>query len=193
MLSQLGEKVKAGQPTHQEAVSIAVLLLFAGHEITANMIALGTLVLLEHPDQLALLRSCDDPKLVAGAVEELLRCLHIPHLGMRRVVLEDIEIAGQTIRAGEGLLLLNEMGSRDPDVFPNGDRLDLRRDARHHVTFSFGVQQCLGQPLARMELQVVYGTLFQRIPTLRLATDVARIPFKDNSFIYGVHELPVTW
>jgi cytochrome P450 len=191
--SDLAEKVKASELTHQEATSMAVLLLFAGHETTANMIALGTLALLQHPDQLALLRETDDPKQVAGAVEELLRYLHIPHLGMRRVALEDIEIAGQTIRAGEGLLLLNEIGNRDPDVFPNGDRLDLRRDARRHVTFSFGVHQCLGQPLARMELQVVYSTLYTRTPTLRQATDPDQVPFKNDSFIYGVHELPVSW
>ncbi|MFD7500893.1 cytochrome P450 [Streptomyces sp. NPDC059850] len=193
VLSDLAAKVRDGALTRQEATSMAVLLLFAGHETTANMIALGTLALLEHPDQLARLRESDDPAFVAGAVEELLRYLHIPHLGMRRVALEDIEVAGRTIRAGEGLLLLNEMGNRDPDVFPGADRLDLHRDARRHVTFSFGVHQCLGQPLARMELQVVYSTLYKRIPTLRLATGLEQIPFKHDSFVYGVHELPVAW
>lgn len=193
VLSDLASKVAAGALTRREATSMAVLLLFAGHETTANMIALGTLALLENPGQLSRLRDGGDPEFVAGAVEELLRYLHIPHLGMRRVALEDIEIAGETIRAGEGLLLLNEMGNRDPGVFPDGDRLDLDRDARRHITFSFGVHQCLGQPLARMELQVVYGTLYRRIPTLRLATDLDRIPFKDDSFVYGVHELPVAW
>jgi cytochrome P450 len=170
-----------------------VLLLLAGHETTANMIALGTLALLEHPDQLALLRDSDDPKLVAGAVEELLRYLNITHNGRRRVALADIEIGGQVIRAGEGIILANDVGNRDPDAFADPDRLDLRRDARHHVAFGFGVHQCLGQPLARMELQVVYSTLYRRIPTLRLATDVRRIPFKDDGFVYGVYELPVTW
>ncbi|MFF7656398.1 cytochrome P450 [Streptomyces sp. NPDC007983] len=193
VLSDLAAKVEDGALTHREATSMAVLLLFAGHETTANMIALGTLALLENPGQLARLRDGDDPKLVAGAVEELLRYLHIPHLGMRRVALEDIEVAGHTIRAGEGLLLLNEMGNRDPDIFPDADRLDLDRDARRHITFSFGVHQCLGQPLARMELQVVYSTLYRRVPTLRLATGLDRIPFKHDSFVYGVHELPVAW
>ena len=193
VLSDLAAKVKDGALTRREATSMAVLLLFAGHETTANMISLGTLALLENPGQLARLRESDDPAFVAGAVEELLRYLHIPHLGMRRVALEDIEVGGRTIRAGEGLLLLNEMGNRDPDVFPDGDRLDLDREARRHITFSFGVHQCLGQPLARMELQVVYSTLYRRIPTLRLATEVDHIPFKHDSFVYGVHELPVAW
>jgi cytochrome P450 len=96
-------------------------------------------------------------------------------------------------RAGEGLIMVNEMGNRDPEVFPEPDRLDIRRDARRHVTFGFGVHQCLGQPLARMELQVVYGTLYRRVPTLKLATELERMPFKYDGLVYGVFELPVTW
>ncbi|GAA4629760.1 cytochrome P450 [Actinoallomurus vinaceus] len=193
LLSGLTERVKAGELTRQDAAQIGVLLLIAGHETTANMIALGTLALLENPDQLALLRDTDDPKLVASAVEELLRYLNITHNGRRRVALEDIEIGGQTIRAGEGIILPNDIGNRDPDAFEDPDRLDLRREARHHVAFGFGVHQCLGQPLARLELQVVYSTLYKRIPTLRLATDLDRIPFKHDGSVYGVYELPVTW
>nr|WP_229821085.1 cytochrome P450 [Streptomyces ruber] len=193
LLSGLAERVGAGELTHRQAAETAVLLLVAGHETTANMIALGTATLLEHPDQLALLRESDDPKLVAGAVEELLRYLNITHTGRSRAVTEDIEIAGQTVRAGEGLIVPNEIGNRDPEVFPDPDRLDLRRDARRHVAFGFGVHQCLGQPLARMELQVVYGTLYRRIPTLRLATGIENVPFKHDGFVYGVHELPVAW
>ncbi|MCI2415911.1 cytochrome P450 [Saccharopolyspora sp. K220] len=193
LLSGLTERVKAGELSRQEAAGMGVLLLIAGHETTANMIALGTLALLEHPDQLATLRDTDDPKLISGAVEELLRYLHITHNGRRRVALEDIEIAGQVVRAGEGLIMANDIGNRDPDAFPDPNRLDIHRDARHHVAFGFGVHQCLGQPLARMELQVVYGTLYRRIPTLRLAADVEQIPFKHDGSVYGVYELPVTW
>jgi cytochrome P450 len=193
LLSGLAERVKAGELTRSEAAQMGVLLLIAGHETTANMIALGTLALLEHPGQLALLRESDDPKLVASAVEELLRYLHITHNGRRRAVLEDIEFAGQVIRAGEGLIFPNDIGNRDPEAFPDPDRLDLERDARHHVAFGFGIHQCLGQPLARMELQVVYSTLYRRIPTLRLATDLERIPFKHDGSVYGVYELPVTF
>ncbi|AIG76378.1 Cytochrome P450 [Amycolatopsis japonica] len=193
LLSGLTERIRAGELTRQEAAQMGVLMLIAGHETTANMIALGTLALLEHPDQLALLRETDDPKLIASAVEELLRYLHITHNGRRRVALEDIEIAGEVIRAGEGIILANDIGNRDPDVFPDPDRLDLRRDSRRHVAFGFGVHQCLGQPLARMELQVVYGTLYRRIPTLRLATDLSEIDFKHDGSVYGVYALPVTW
>jgi len=193
LLSGLAGRVDAGELSRAEAAQMGVLLLIAGHETTANMIALGTLALLEHPDQLALLRESDDPALVASAVEELLRYLNITHNGRRRLALEDIEIAGETIRAGEGLIMANDLANRDPAVFPGGDRLDLTRDAHRHVAFGFGVHQCLGPPLARLELQVVYGTLYRRIPTLAPATDVGRIPFEHDVSVYGVYELPVTW
>lgn len=194
MLSGLAGRITSGELTRQEATEIAVLMLLAGHETTANMIALGTLALLENPDQLALLRAnLDDPKLVASAVEELLRYLTIAHGGRRRAALADITVGGQTIRAGEGMILVNETGNRDPAVFTGPDDLDLRRDARSHLSFGFGVHQCLGQPLARLELQVVYRTLFQRVPTLELATDLDRIPFRHDGFVYGVYEMPVTW
>jgi cytochrome P450 len=130
---------------------------------------------------------------VASAVEELLRYLNITHNGRRRVATEDIEIAGETIRAGEGIIMPNDIGNRDPAVFDDPDRLDLRRNPRRHVAFGFGVHQCLGQPLARMELQVVYSTLYRRIPTLRLAAPLEDIPFKHDGSVYGVYELPVTW
>ncbi|MCI3273741.1 cytochrome P450 [Streptomyces cylindrosporus] len=193
LLSSIAGRVTAGEIDHRQATEMALLMLFAGHETTANMIALGTAALFEHPDQLALLRESDDPKLVASAVEELLRYLNITHLGRRRAAVEDIEIAGQVVKAGEGLIFTNEIANRDPEVFADPDRLDITRDARRHVAFSFGVHQCLGQPLARMELQVVYGTLYKRIPTLRLACRPEDVRFKHDAFIYGVHELPVAW
>ncbi|MEU3711677.1 cytochrome P450 [Streptomyces catenulae] len=193
LLSGLVGRVEAGELTREQAAETGVLLLLAGHETTANMIALGTLALLENPEQLALVRDTDDPKVVAAAVEELLRYLTITHSGRRRAVLEDIEIAGQTLRAGEGVVLANDLANRDPDVFPEPDRLDLARDSRRHLAFGFGVHQCLGQTLARIELQVVHSTLHRRIPTLRLAADRDDLAFKHDGSVYGVHALPVTW
>lgn len=194
LLSKLAaEQVATGELSRRDLAAMGLLLLVAGHETTANMIALGTLALLEHPDQLAELRESGDPKLVAGAVEELLRYLNIVHSGRRRVALEDIDVAGRTIRAGEGIVLANDIGNRDADVFPDADRLDIHRDARRHVAFGFGPHQCLGQPLARVELQVVYSTLYRRVPTLRLATGLDEVRFKHDGFVYGVHELPVAW
>jgi cytochrome P450 len=194
LLSELATKrVKVGELTQRELASMAVLLLIAGHETTANMIALGTLALLEHPDQLSALRDADDPELVAGAVEELLRYLTIVHSGLRRVALADIELGDQTIRAGDGVVMAIDAGNRDERAFADPDRLDIHRAAGGHVAFGFGVHQCLGQPLARVELQVVYGTLYRRIPSLHLAVDLEQVPFKHDGSIYGVYELPVSW
>ncbi|QUH03606.1 cytochrome P450 [Saccharopolyspora erythraea] len=193
LLSRLCGRIEAGELTSRQATEMAVLLLIAGHETTANMIALSTLLLLRHPDQLALLRESDDPAVARRAVEEMLRYLNITHGGRRRVALEDLEVAGQRVREGEGLVLPNEIANRDPDAFPDPDRLDITREARHHVAFGFGVHQCLGQPLARLELEIVYRTLYRRAPGLALAAGVEDIPFKHDGFVYGVYELPVTW
>jgi cytochrome P450 len=195
LLSDLAnEHVAAGALSQREAAMLGLLLVIAGHETTANMITLGTLALLENPDQLAVLRATEDPKLIAGAVEELLRYLTIPQSGRRRVAVEDIEIGEVLIRGGEGLILASDLANRDESVFDDPDRLDLRRPARRHASFGGGPHQCLGQPLARVELQIVYPTLFRRIPTLRRAADLDQIPFKQpGESIYGVCELPVTW
>ncbi|MFE7029751.1 cytochrome P450 [Streptomyces sp. NPDC057621] len=193
LLSSLCAQIEKGELTRREAATMGVLLLLGGHETTANMISLGTLLLLQHPGQLALIRDTDDPAVVRAAVEELLRYLSIVHLGRRRTALEDIEVAGHTIRAGDGVILLGELANRDPSVFPDPDRLDLTRNARQHQAFGAGAHHCVGQPLARMELQVIYPTLFRRIPTLRAVDDLDAIPFKYDAIIYGLHALPVTW
>jgi hypothetical protein len=187
-------QLRPGNLTHSGIADMALLLLVAGHETTANMIGLGTLTLLENPTQLAELRATEDPKLIANAVEELLRYLNIVHSGRRRVAMEDVEVGGQLIKAGEGVVLANDSANRDAEAFPgNPDDLDIHRDARHHVAFGYGIHQCLGQPLARVELQVVYSTLYRRIPDLRLAVPLEEISFKHDMIVYGVHALPVTW
>jgi cytochrome P450 len=193
LTTELAKRVQAAELSMPEAAIMGVSLLIAGHETSANMIALGMLALLEHPDQLAVLRDADDPKVVADAVEELLRYLSIIHSGQRRVAKGDIEIDGRTIHDGEGVIFDFSAGNWDPAVFPEPERLDLHRPARQHHAFGFGIHQCVGQQLARVELQVVYPTLFRRIPTLRAATAIDQIPFKDEGLAYGVHELPVTW
>jgi cytochrome P450 len=158
VLSEMGAKVRAGEMAPQEAISMGVAMLIAGHETTATMISLGTLALFEHPDQLALLRETDDATFVNGAVDELLRYLSIVHSGLRRVAKDDIEIGGQTIRKGDGLLFDLQAANWDPEAFPESERLDLTRPARQHNAFGYGPHQCLGQNLARLELQVVYST-----------------------------------
>ncbi|MFE4831563.1 cytochrome P450 [Streptomyces sp. NPDC056672] len=187
------ERLRTGELSRGEVATMGVTLLVAGHETTANMIALGTVALLQNPGQLRELRETDDPVVVAGAVEELLRYLTIVHAGTRRVATEDIEIGGKLIKAGEGVIVANDAGNRDGTAFPDPDVLDIHRQSRHHVAFGYGIHQCLGQPLARVELQVVYSTLYRRIPTLDLAIPFEEVPFKEDMTVYGVHSLPVTW
>jgi cytochrome P450 len=181
----------AGDMTRQDLLITCRLLLAAGHETTANMIALGTLALLEHPGQLAELRA--DSRLLPGAVEEMLRYLSIADYFPARVAVEDVEIGGSVIRAGEGVFPLLAAGNWDPDAFGDPHRFNIHRGDRRHVAFGHGVHQCLGQHLARLELEIVFTTLFDRIPTLRLAVPADELLYKEQSLIYGVTELPVSW
>ncbi|MEU6357373.1 cytochrome P450 [Streptomyces sp. NPDC047072] len=194
VLTDLGERVRGGELSLEEAARLGHILLVAGHDTSANMITLGTALLLENPDQLAALRERhDDAKFVQNAVEELLRYLTIPHLLARRAVVGDIEVDGESIRAGEGVIASLAAANWDPEAFPEPEKLDLARKASHHVAFSWGPHQCIGQQLARVELHVVFSTLFRRIPTLRLAVDLSELKFKEDSQAYGIYELPVTW
>ena len=193
VVSDLGQRVKDGDLEMADAVQLGVILLIAGHETSANMISLGTALLLDNPDQMKLLRETDDPKIVASTVEELLRYLTIPHLLQRRIALEDIEFNGEVIRAGEGIVSSLPAANFDPEAFPNPTKVDITRDARHHHAFGWGPHQCIGQQLARIELQVVYPTLLRRIPTLKFAVPFSELRFKHDSLAYGIEELPVTW
>ncbi|GAA1570168.1 cytochrome P450 [Kribbella karoonensis] len=177
--------------TVEELVTVGVTLLIAGHETTANMIALSTLALLRNPDQLDLLRA--DPSQVPAAVEELLRYLSVVHFGLFREVTDELTVGPSTIDAGEYLIAALSSANRDETVFPDPDRLDVERDAAAHVAFGFGPHQCIGQQLARLELQEVFTRLFARIPTLRLAVPFDEIDYRENTLVYGVAALPVTW
>ena len=185
------EHVKPGNLSREDFAEVGAMILRAGHDTTTNMIGFGTLLLLDHPEQAAALR--DDPDVVPGAVEELLRYVSPVQFAPRRVALEDVAMGGVVIRKGEGVFALNPAANRDPAVFEEPDRLDVRRDASHHLAFGFGIHQCLGQMLARVELQVVLPLLLQRLPNLRVVAQEGEIRFKDDMQIYGVHNLPVAW
>ncbi|MBX7464612.1 cytochrome P450 [Streptomyces sp. CB01201] len=189
--SLVSRQLAAGEIDREELISTALLLLVAGHETTASMTSLSVITLLEHPEQHAALR--DDPSLVPGAVEELLRYLAIADIAGGRVATADIDVDGQLIRAGEGVIVTNSIANRDSSVFEDPDSLDVHRSARHHLSFGYGVHQCLGQNLARLELEVILTALFDRIPTLRLAVPVERLTLRPGTTIQGVNELPVTW
>jgi len=176
--------------TDDELAGIGGFLLAAGLDTTANMLGLGTFALLSHPEQAAALRA--DPGLADQAVEELLRYLSIAHTGIR-AALEDVELDGQLIKAGDTVTVSVSAANRDPLKFPDPDTLDLQRKATGHLAFGHGAHQCLGQQLARVEMRVAFPALFGRFPTLRLAVPPEDVPLRDAMNIHGVHQLPVTW
>ncbi|WP_237107912.1 cytochrome P450 [Nonomuraea sp. MG754425] len=177
--------------TDAQLTDMALVLLGAGHETTANMLGLGTFALLEHPDQLAALRA--DPALMDNAIEELLRYLSIIQMGVSRVAIEDVTVAGVRIPAGGTVIIATPEANRDARHWDDPDRLDVRRRRSPHLAFGHGIHQCLGQQLARAEMKVGLGELITRLPGLRLAVPAEQVPLRNEMLIFGVHSLPVTW
>jgi len=177
--------------TDGEVAEMGLLLLIAGHETTANMLGLGTFLLLQRPDQLAKLR--EDPSLVNNAVEELLRYLSVVQYGTMRGVIEDVEIGGQQFRKGETVICSLAAANRDPARFDNPEILDITRSHSTHVAFGHGIHQCLGQQLSRIEMQIAFRELFARFPNLRLAVAPEEVKLRTTSVVYGTATLPVAW
>ncbi|MFD8499544.1 cytochrome P450 [Amycolatopsis sp. NPDC059657] len=192
LIGRLISKQRAeGGVRHREIVELGFLLLSAGHETTASMISLGVVALLEHPEQLA--KIIADPRKTMDAVEEIARYFTVAEAAGARVATDDVELGGVLIRKGEGVIPLSSLGDRDPDAFQNPDTFDIERGAKNHIAFGYGIHQCLGANLARMQLQIVFDTLFRRIPCLHLEGSLDDMPFKDDSEVYGLHELMVSW
>jgi cytochrome P450 len=187
------DQVATGQLNRETAAATAMIMLAAGHETTANMLALGTIALLDHPEVYATLGTTDDPAVVANIVEELMRYLTIVHSLIDRVAVEDLTIGGQLIRAGESVLMNLPAGNFDPAFVDHPEAFDPGRSPKGHLGFGFGVHQCLGLNLARAEMQVAFSTLARRLPGLALAVPAEQLVFQNNKEIYGVTELPVTW
>ena len=177
--------------TVDELIGIASLLLLAGHETTSNMLGLGTLALLRHPDQLAAVR--ENPDAVGPAVEELLRWLSILHTAIPRITASEVEVAGVTIPAGQLVFASLPSGNRDPDFIADPDTLDIGRGTPGHLAFGHGVHHCLGAPLARMEMRIAFPALLRRFPKLALAEDFDDVQFRSFHFIYGLKSLEVMW
>ncbi len=187
---QITQRRAAGDYDHRDLVNLSFLLLVAGHETTANMISLGALAVMRDPARLGPVLA--DPARLPLLVEELLRYFSIADTGTGRVALADAEIGGTLIRAGEGVIVSLLAANRDPAAFPEPAEIDLTRANRHHVAFGYGPHQCLGQNLARAELEIVYETLSRRVPGLRLAAP-EKVVVKNDALVYGIYELPVTW
>jgi pentalenic acid synthase len=182
--------VRAGELTREELVAIALAILMAGTATTTSAIALGTLALLDHPGQFAALSA--DPTLVPGAIEELLRHINLVEQ-LARVASEDVEIAGHVIKAGDGILLSCAAANLDPSVTTHPDELDVTRPPSNPLAFSYGLHHCLGHNLARLELDIAFRTLIERVPTLRPAVPVEEIPWYYDFTVSRLKSFPVTW
>jgi cytochrome P450 len=186
------EQVATGQLNRETAALSGMIMLVAGHDTTANMISLGTVALLEHPALFDRLGQTDDHAVVANIIEELMRYLTIVHGQVDRVATEDLTLGGQLVRAGDKLLMNLPAGNWDSEFVDSPETFDVDRKTRGHLGFGYGVHQCIGANLARVEMQVAFATLARRLPGLQLAVPPDELKFKDAD-IYGMTELPVTW
>lgn len=187
----ISDLAASGEITEQDVAGAGVLLLTAGHETVSGMLGLGTYALLGAPEQLAALR---DGKVSAeAAVEELLRYIAVLHHGVPRGCLEDVEVEGQLVRAGDAVTVSLAAANHDPGRFEEPGRLALARGPRSHLAFGHGPHQCIGQNLARLELRTAFPALLARFPGLRLAVPPGEVAFTENAGLNGLHKLPVTW
>ncbi|MGW0841774.1 cytochrome P450 [Streptomyces sp. NPDC002787] len=185
----IAQHVTTGSLTKAELVSLCFVIFTAGQKPVQTMLTVGVGMLLEQPGQLALVR--DDPALLPAAVDETIRLVSPLDL-MPRVAREDVEIGGQPIRKGEGVIVAGGGANRDPAEFPVPDRFDVRRAARGHLSFGSGIHHCLGANLTRVGLEVAYGALFRRLPHLRLATSLDEA-YTLPSWHPDIPRLPVAW
>ncbi|QBD81126.1 cytochrome P450 [Ktedonosporobacter rubrisoli] len=192
LISRLVQAEEAGdQLSADELVSMIFLLIIAGHETTTNFIGNAVLALLQHPDQMRALQ--EDPTLLQGAIEELLRYDTPVFSTTNRWAREDLEIGGQQIRRGELVLLQLASTNHDEQIFQDADTLDLRRQANQHLSFGKGIHYCLGAPLARLEGQIAISTLLRRMPNLRLAVDPHTLTRRPAILIHALEKLPVAF
>ncbi len=192
LITALIQAEEAGDKlSEEELYSMVILLIVAGHETTVNLIGNGMLALLQSPEQLALLKS--RPELMPNAIEEFLRYDGPVERSTPRFAAEDVEIGGQLIRRSEPVFVVLASADHDPALYPNPDQLDVTRENNRHLAFGLGIHYCLGAPLARMEGRIAVSTLLSRLPNLRLAVPVAQLTWRPNTFLRGLHDIPVAW
>ena len=175
--------------SENELVSMAFLLLVAGHETTVNLIASGLLALLLNPAELSRLRA--DPALTGAAVEELLRYVNPVNNATFRCAAEPLEIAGLRISRGDPVLVSLSGANRDPDRFSDPEGLNLGRDGSGHLAFGHGIHYCLGAPLARLEAEIAFAGLLARFGSIRLAVPASSLRWRPSTLIHGLEALPV--
>jgi pentalenic acid synthase len=186
----VADHVLTGNLTEREAASLLHVLLIGGFDTTRNMIAMSTVLFADHADALVHLRA--DPSLWPAAIEELLRYLSVAQYE-RRAVMADAVVGGAQLRTGDGVLTILHVANRDPAAFADPDRFDITRSDNNHLAFGSGIHQCLGQPVARMLLQVALPKLHERLPGLGLAVPREQVEYLEGRTIWGPRKLPVTW
>jgi cytochrome P450 len=191
VISDLVSAQEQWQLTEADIALFVGMLLLAGHARTSIRIDFGVLLMLANPAQVA--RLSERPNLMPGAVEEIIRMTTPGDTGLPRYANDDIEIGGVTIRKGDGVLLATAIANRDGRVFPDPDRFDVARDPNPHLGFGHGRRFCIGASLARAELTAVFGQLFSRFPTLRLAVPEEQLKVQVDLLPGGLTELPLTW
>jgi cytochrome P450 len=192
VLSRLITQQEAnGELTRDDIIGMTRVMIVAGYDPAVHGVSLGLSALFFNPDQMELLRN--DPSLIAGGLEELLRYSTNFHTGLPRVAIADTEIGGQKIKAGEAVLVYMPTANFDPTWFEDPDSLNMRRSNSGNVSFGHGLHRCLGQHVVKIQMETVIETLLRRIPNMRLAVDPDQIRFRREAAVYGVYELPVTW
>ncbi|MGX1370247.1 cytochrome P450 [Streptomyces canus] len=178
--------------SEEELITMSIALLATGHHTTANQLANHLYLLLSRREEWE--RLVAEPALLPTAIEELLRVTPLsPYSENTRIALEDVEVGGQLVKAGEGVMVFPAVANRDPRVFERPEELDLTRTHNPHIAFGHGIHHCLGAPLARLELQVALGTLLRRLPGVALAVPAEEVPWKRDHVVRGVAALPVRW
>ncbi|MEU5032242.1 cytochrome P450 [Streptomyces milbemycinicus] len=180
--------------TEREIITLSIGILSAGHETTANLISMFLLTLLHHPEEFDKLRA--NPEALPKAIDELLRFVPLTATGgiTPRLTTAEVELSnGKVLPAGVVVLPAVATANRDPDVFEDGDRLDLAREQNPHLAFSTGIHYCLGAQLARIELQEAFRAIMERMPEVRLAVPESELRLKPASILRGLESLPITW
>ena len=177
--------------SERELLSMVTLLIFAGHETTSNLIGSGTLMLLDHPEQLVKLKA--DLSLVPAAVEELLRLNGPATTSAPRLATEDLELGGQQIKRGDIVVPFLLSANHDESLFTEPDELEIARQIQHHLAFGQGIHVCLGAPLARLEGDIAFTTLLRRMPNLRLSVSRECITWRASGNLRGLNSLPVAF
>jgi cytochrome P450 len=187
----LATKYRDGEITFEQAIGHTYVLIVGGHETTAHTISQGMLLLWRNPDVLERLR--EHPEDWVKAINEMLRIHSVADGTMTRATTADINLGGVTVPANQGIIPVMTPANFDPRVWENPTKFDIDRDTTNHVSLGAGIHSCLGQNLARAELELAFETLVRRIPTLELAVPEDEVVFTRDGFVYGVRDMPVTW